>query len=407
MKRIILLFILTITVVASLSACRQASDEVYMGGSSYIYDNILYFTEQKYLKYTRFDTGETAVLCHDPLCKHDTEDCIAYLPNGFFYHLVVDEAASKNGIVLYVSYSYLKNITDFDQVHGIARIDFAEGKREMFADGLDCSAINQISIVGDKFYFIATNTDDYYYRIFFLDKNGRNLTQLTETAEINYLLCAIEDGYFYYSDDFGNIYRTVDFTGQELLYTSKHHYGFYIHNGYLYYCDDEVYELNENLELPAYDYQTGKWGSYRWPTRSYTYYRIPLDDVSAEPQVVVDGALGTQQMLFTDTHLYAISVMHKYLGMYTVYDPELKMEIPEYVAVRTDGVLKVDLETLEVEKITIEGDWEIYGIISADDEQIVFRGDHQRSKLENQMSHGIKIVIYNLKDQSYTIMTEN
>ena len=82
-------------------------------------------------------------------------------------------------------------------------------------------------------------------------------------------------------------------------------------------------------------------------------------------------------------------------------------EIPEYVAVRTDGVLKVDLETLEVEKIAIEGDWEIYGIISADDEQIVFRGDHQRSKLENQTSPGTKRVIYTLKDQSYTIMTEN
>ena len=157
MKRIILFFILTITVVASLSACGQASDEVYMGGSFYIYDNILYFTEHNYLKYTRFDTGETAVLCHDPLCKHDTEDCIAYLPNGFFCHLVVDEAASKNGIALYVSYSYLKNLTDFDQVHGIARIDFAEGNREMFANGLDCSAINQVSIVGDKFYFIATH----------------------------------------------------------------------------------------------------------------------------------------------------------------------------------------------------------------------------------------------------------
>ena len=382
MKRIVLFFILTVTVVASLSACGQASDKVYMGGSSYIYDNILYFTEHAHLKYTRLDTGETAFLCHDPLCKHDTDDCIAYLPDGFFNHLVVDEAASKNGVVLYVSYSYFKNTTDFEQVHGIARIDFAEGQREMFADGLACSAINQVSIAGDKFYFIAISTDDYYYKIFSLDKNGRNLTQLTETAEINYLLCAIEDGYFYYSDDFGNIYRTTDFSTQELLYTSKHHYGFYIHNGYLYYCDDEVYELNENPDLPAYDYQTGKWGSYRWPTRSYTYYRISLDDPSAAPEAVLNGALGTQQMLFTDTHLYAISVKHKYLGMYTVYDPELKMEIPEHVAVSTDGVLKVDLETLEVEKIAIEDDWNIYGITAADEEKIVFRGDHQRSKLD-------------------------
>ena len=407
MKRIILFFILAITVVASLSACTQSPDSVYMGASSYVYDNILYFTEQNYLKYTRFDTGETAVLCHDPLCRHDTEDCIAYLPNGYFYHLVVDEAASKNGVMLYVSYSYFKDTTDFEQVHGIARIDFAKGKRDMFANGLDCAAINQISIVGNKFYFIATSTDDYYYKIFSLDKNGRNLTPLTETAEINYLLCAIENGYFYFSDDFGNIYRTTDFVAQELLYTAKHHYGFYIHGGYLYYADDEVYELNENPDLAAYDYQTGKWGSYRWPTRSYTYYRIPLDDVSAEPEAVVDGALGTQQMLFTKNHLYAISVQHKYLGMYTVYDPELKQEIPEYVAVRTDGVLKVDLETLTVEKVAIEDDWEILGIISADAEQIVFRGIHQRSNLENQTNPGTKNVIYNQKDQSCIIMTEN
>ena len=54
---------------------------------------------------------------------------------------MVDEKKKKNGVVLYVSYSYFKNTTDFEQIHGIARIDFAEGKREMFADGLDCSAI--------------------------------------------------------------------------------------------------------------------------------------------------------------------------------------------------------------------------------------------------------------------------
>ncbi|MBO5274475.1 MAG: DUF5050 domain-containing protein [Clostridia bacterium] len=404
MKRIVILFVLFITVMASFSSCTQPAENTYMGGSSYVYDNVLYFTEHNYLKYTRLDTGKTAILCYDPLCKHDTEDCIAYLPYGFFYHLVVDEASSKNGVVLYVSCCYRKSITDFDQVHGIARIDIAEGKREMFANGLACSAINQISIVGDKFYFIATNTDDYYYKIFSLDRNGRGLTQLTETSEINYLLCAIEDGYFYYSDDFGNIYRTTDFTTQELLYTSKHHYGFYIHGGYLYYADDEVYELNENPDLPAYDYQTGEWGHYRWTTRSYTYYRIPLDNPSAEPEAVVDGALGTQLMLFTDTHMYAISVAHKYLGMYTVYDPELKMELPEYVAVRTDGVLKVDLATLEVEKIAIKDDWDIFSVISADEEQIVFRGDHQRSNLEKQMHTGSKYVVYNMKDKTYTIM---
>ena len=90
--------------------------------------------------------------------------------------------------------------------------------------------------------------------------------------------------------------------------------------------------------------------------------------------------------------------------MFTVYDPELMIEVPEYVAVSTDGVLKVDLGTLEVEKIAIEDDWNIYGIIAADEEKIVFRGDHQRSKLEHRMHPGTKNVICNLKDKSYIIM---
>jgi hypothetical protein len=116
----------------------------------------------------------------------------------------------------------------------------------------------------------------------------------------------------------------------------------------LYYCDDEVYDLNENPDLPAYDYSSGKWGSYRWPTRSYTNYRIPLDDPSAEPQAVIDG------------------------------------------------VLKVALDTLDVEKIAIADDWNIYGIIAANEEQIVFHGDHQKAKLENQMHPGNQNAIYNL-----------
>ena len=92
--------------------------------------------------------------------------------------------------------------------------------------------------------------------------------------------------------------------------------------------------------------------------------------------------------------------------MFPVYDPELKMEVPEYVAVSTDGVLKVNLDTLEVEKIAVEDDWNIYGIIAADEEKIVFRGDHQRSKLKNQMHPGTQNVIYHFAEQSYVISKE-
>ena len=173
--------------------------------------------------------------------------------------------------------------------------------------------------------------------------DGKNLTQLTPTAECNYYIHSISDDIFYYFDDLGNFYGTYDFVNSELIHTSKYPYGIYIKGGYLYYCDDEVYNDNANPELEAFDFSSGEFSTYVWPTYSYSYYRIPISDPSQSPEKVTSGVLRSQKMLITDDYFYLVSVGHKYLGSYLVYDPEYKLEVPIHVAVTTDGIQKIDL----------------------------------------------------------------
>lgn len=207
---------------------------------------------------------------------------------------------------------------------------------------------------------------------------------------------------FYMFDDMGTLYSTEDFVNYNTVLSSKYAYGIYIYDNYLYYCDDEIYNSNQNDEIEAFDYQTGEFGSYVWPTRSYTYYRIPLNDINTEPEEVISNALCSQRMLFNGNYLYMVTIGHRYLGGFYIYDPEYKLELPSHVAVTTDAIVKVNLVSLECEKYFMkDSDWEVYYIISADENYIVFYGENRIDTLANEGNNGISYVIYDIKKNTY------
>lgn len=109
-------------------------------------------------------------------------------------------------------------------------------------------------------------------------------------------------------------------------------------------------------------------------------------------------------MLITDDYFYLVSVGHKYLGSYLVYDSEYKLEVPIHVAVTTDGIQKIDLKTIEIERIDFDDNWRIAYIIAADDEKIIFYGENMQAILENQEQQGARYVVYDIAADTYTVM---
>lgn len=403
--RYIVSIVLVITLIFNVVGCTRSNSNTaaYVGSSTYFYDNKLFYIDKNNIKFISYDTYESYYFCFEPSCKHNTNDCISCIEDGIFVHLVVDEDSSTDGVVLYASYSYLEDTTSFNNINGIMKIDSSINKKVPIIHNTECESINQVTLWNNKIFFSATK-NDYIYKIFSVDMDGKNLTQLTPTAECNYYIHSISDDIFYYFDDLGNFYGTYDFVNSELIHTSKYPYGIYIKGGYLYYCDDEVYNDNANPELEAFDFSSGEFSTYVWPTYSYSYYRIPISDPSQSPEKVTSGVLRSQKMLITDDYFYLVSVGHKYLGSYLVYDSEYKLEVPIHVAVTTDGIQKIDLKTLEIERIDFDDNWRIAYIIAADDEKIIFYGENMQAILENQEQQGARYVVYDIAADTYTVM---
>lgn len=408
-KTIMFTILMTLVLVFNMFGCSYSTESTsaYVGSSTYFYDNKLFYLDnnngQNNIKFISYDTHESYYFCFEPSCLHNTNECLSYIENGMFMHLVVDESASANGVVLYASYSYRKEVTDLNYISGIMKLDSSANTKTPIINNTDCESINQVTLWNNRIFFSATK-EDYIFKIFSVGTDGKNLTQLTPTVEHNFYIHSISDDSFYYFDDLGNFYSTKDFKKSELIHTSKYPYGVYISSGYLYYCDDEVYSDNANPELEAFDFNSGKFSTYVWPTYSYSYYRIPLSNSSQTPEKVTSGVLRSQKMLITNDYFYLVSVDHKYLGNYLVYDPEYKLEVPVHVAVTTNGIQKIDLKTLEIEHIPFDDDWRIAYIISVDDEKIIFYGENMQEVLENQEQQGARYVVYDIATDTYTVM---
>lgn len=389
------------------TGCSNASDDTetsaFVGGDTYFFDNKLFFIEENNIKFISYDTFESYYFCFEPMCTHTTNDCLSCIENGTFYHLVIDEDASENGIVMYVSYNYLEDTTNFNVIQGIMKIEASKNKKSQVIHNTDCEAINQLTLWNGKIYFSAT-LNDYFFKIFSVDKDGNNLVQLTDNEDYNCYIHSISQNTLYYFDDLGNIYSMQSPESTELVFTSKYPYGVYINNGYLYYCDNEVFSDNKNEALSAFDFSKGEFTSYVWHTYSYSYYRIPLNDTTQIPEKVTDNVVRSQKMLVKDNYFYITSVTHKYLGSYSVYDPEYKIEVPNHVAVTTDGIQKINLDTLEIDHIKLNDDWQIYYILYADNNKIIFYGENMTQVLNNKEHSGMSYVVYDIASGTYKIM---
>lgn len=400
MKRYILLVLLVIT----LCSCVKPGGDTYIGGQTYTFRDRCYYIDHNRICFVSVGTGERGVFCFDPLCGHDSDTCMSFLPIGNFTSLVVDEAASEGNVVIYAAGNYLtqeemmQQKTEFHST--IFRLDTQTGVRSIVAEDFGCTSVNHLCLQDGNFLFTAWN--DEHFAVFRLDSRMQLSTVFSDDNMDMIILDAVGNEIFA-ADMAGRIFCLKADGTNEHIYDVPFVKGIYIHDGYLYYPDEELRRLNENPDLPYYNSVSGVWETYQWQTISYTYYRVPLSDTGAEPQAVVSNTAAVQGMLLDGDKMYLPEIGYRYLGSFTVYDPELQMELPMYSAVTTEAILCINLETLETERLMTDTCWDVYDIYAYHDGKILFEGVDRQAALDGTGTP-MRYVIYDTETDDYIVL---
>ena len=337
---------------------------MYIKTSGY---GLVYFSHDEPQKYYK--------LCFDPVCSHDTGDfmetCQAHInsyvkaPTGVPQVvnpvcLIVDLYDTTAAPVLYLAYMrndfYYVNevIKEREPLYCIERYDLSKGTRTVVADGLK-DEIQKLFTYGDYIYYVASNAN-FVEKICRIPKAGGEIETLKGDETI-YRIETINNQKLYYIADNQYLYRcNLDFTSTEKLMDLSKLKGYdadeamgvdsRVVGNYLYYYAD--------LQKVA--------GSY-----SSNYYRIPLNDLEAEPQRIAENIIYGQIRFSSE-------------GTMLYYQPAVFERVEnslEYTSFNESNgtIYALDLNTLEqttvCENIGINIDFN-----SAYEDKVVFSAKH-------------------------------
>ena len=271
-------------------------------------------------------------LCFNPFCEHNVYEfnngiiCPLYfdlmksgqVDAGIFAPIFcIDYTESKGeSPVFYIcapepEYRVIGGQVELNKVTDIAiyRYDSGAGERSIIAENLS-TTIYTMDICGD---FIIYGDESGLTAI---DKSGKVVGNIQRTGEDFNILDRI-DGRLYIADSMGKVYTAdVDLSNFRLVYTydtsdmdqkqmlvymqrALSPAGMTINDGYLYYCDD--YTIIEEAI-----------GQTLGELFASSIYRVPLANLSAEPELIVDGGCyGSSILGITDGTLYFTPVYRR------------------------------------------------------------------------------------------------
>ena len=236
MLSVMLIFVLLITSCSSSIEPAPISDNIYKGGSFYVFDNILYvYSNSNVFKYnidlnnSDFSTSPTP-LCSDVLCHHNNAECPLYLKTPAV-RLAVDEhetALNGNAPIIYFSdASYIK------------RYNAASNSTEIIVDDL-YGTITSLWIYGDRLYYTAYMGDTY--DLGYISKYGKESNVLErKNSDVVCRIIGFYNDSLIYSDDLMSFYSVdLALNAEKLLLQTNCYATGIIQNGVLYFCNDQI-----------------------------------------------------------------------------------------------------------------------------------------------------------------------
>ena len=332
-----------------------------------------YFVDHGWLNLTNLKTGQTQVLCFDPLCTHDMITSETTCPalsnvNDFESRVLVHD-----GKVWFTAKTLSK--TPGGPIYTQLRsLDLDTMKLEVFLEK------NELYILDFWFY-----EDDIYFSmpvvkeqengnisyvggsIYRLDKNDKLTMLLEDTEDVQFQLLASGGGCVYYRGKFGDgtVYKTTpDFSHTETAAVLPSVFNIQFYDDYVYYqrrtnnsqsteCSAVEGDFDENVSIISYAHS------------EVSLYRMKLDGTNEEELVYASMPMPRSNVVLNhknyyidgDTGLIYLVPLEVVCKGYTIWKPDsmmLKMGasgkdiLTGYFSITNGRLIVVNANTLKV-----------------------------------------------------------
>lgn len=244
------------------------TDRRYM---AWTYNNSLYLSFIRSPVELNFETGKTQLICRDPLCSHENQECVS---SGYYYSFYIDDG------VLYTISGYSVDGAGF---RFIGELNPEAGTIKILKDWPGAMTGNSLSLeCHDGFIYYArptSETTNELYRYSIKTQKEEKLSSLDEYI----VVFAVYDNIVYFRNSYGIMkFAPLDFsevteidTGVSIIFPR---------DGYLYYF---VNSYDSSNKLDGYDLM-----------------RKPLSDINLPAVTVIEKVNNPSQTLYDKGSFY-------------------------------------------------------------------------------------------------------
>jgi len=341
--------------------------------SGFCSDGYLYFIDNGWLSFTILKSGQTQVLCFDPLCSHEQitseTTCFALANiNDFESRVLVHD-----GKVWFTAKTFSKTRGGTEYIQ-LRSLDPDTMKLDVYLEKNELS-ITDFWFYGDDIYLSMPTVKEQeggrisYYggSIYRLDKKDQLTMVLEDAEDVQFQLLASGEGCVYYRGKFGDgtVYKTTpEFSHTEAAAVLPGVFNVQFYKDYVYYqrrtsnsqsaeCAAVEGDFDENISITRYGHE------------EVSLYRMKLDGSNAEELVYASMPIARSNVVLnhenyhidSETGLIYLVPLEVVCNGYTVWKPDsmmLKMGasgkdiLTGYFSITNGRLTAVDADTLEV-----------------------------------------------------------
>ncbi|MBQ7982166.1 MAG: hypothetical protein IJ302_01245, partial [Clostridia bacterium] len=359
-------------------------------------DGYLYFVDNGWLNFTILKSGQTQVLCFDPLCSHEqiTSETTC------FALAVISDMESRvlvhDGKVWFTAESLSKTPGGPTYIQ-LRSLDLDTMKLEVYLEKNELS-ITDFWFLGDEIYLSMPTMKEQedgsiYYAggsIYRLDKNDKLTMVLEDTEDVQFQILASGEGCVYYCGKFGDgtIYKTTpDFSYTEAVAVLPSVFHVQIYDDYVYYqrrtknsqraeCPAVEGDFDENISIISYTHS------------EVSLYRMKLDGSSTEELVYASMPIARSNYVLNhrnyhidrETGLIYLVPLEVSCKGYTIWKPDsqmLKMGaggkdiLTGYFSITNGRLIVMNAATLEIVRKYTDLGVDILDIYSIENGQLL------------------------------------
>ena len=364
--------------------------------SGFTSDGYLYYVDNGWLSFTILKSGQTQVLCFDPLCSHEQitseTTCFALANiNDFESRVLVHD-----GKVWFTArtFSKTKGGTEYIQLRSL---DLDTMKLEVYLEKNELS-ITDFWFYGDDIYLSMPAVKEQENgsisyaggSIYKLDKKDKLTMVLEDTEDVQFQLLASGEGCVYYSSKFGDgtVYKaTPDFSYTETAAVLPGVFNIQFYDDYVYYqrrtnnsqsaeCPAVEGDFDENISITNFVHS------------EVALYRMKLNGSNAEELVYASMPIARSNVVLNhknyhidgETGLIYLVPLEVICNGYTIWKPDslmLKMGasgkdiMTGYFSITNGRMIVVNADTLEVVREYADLGLDILDIYSIEDGKLM------------------------------------